>query len=89
MKILSILDKGNIRILLYLYDKEARYSELLKNVVTVRSTLSYMLVELMEEKLINRRVLDTQPIQVKYFLTEKGRKVAECFFRIREFLMER
>lgn len=90
MKIVSILNLSNVKVLLYLYyndDNDARFSELLKYVIPIRSTLSYILIELLEEGLINRTVINSRPIQVKYSLTERGRQVAECFIKLRNILL--
>jgi len=91
MKVGSILNTGNVRVLLYLYnnDKKARYSELLREVIVVRSTLAYVLSELEEEELIKRKVINTKPIQVVYSLTEKGEKIAKHFLEIRNILREK
>ncbi len=91
MKISAILNSPNVKILLYLYDscrcEGARFSELLKNVVVVRSTLAYTLAELEDEGLVYRKVISSKPIQVRYLLTDKGMAVAECFARIRSAMM--
>ena len=90
MKIKSILKRGNIRILIYLHKKngKARYSELLKNVIIVRSTLTYTLTELEKEELIKREITTTKPIKVHYTLTEKGRKIAKLLTQINQILTE-
>ena len=88
MKISSILDLYSVKILLYLLQGEARYSELLKDIVSTKSTLSYTLADLIEENLINRIVIKSRPIQVKYVLTEKGYKVAQHFLQLKYILYE-
>jgi len=88
MKIESILNISNVKILLYLYNsnREARYSELLREIAMARSTLAYVLSELEEEKLIKRKVISTKPIQVLYSLTKKGEEIARHFLQILDIL---
>ena len=89
MKISSILNISNVKVLIYLYEREARYSELLKEVVPVRSTLSYVLSELMDEGLVERTVVTAKPVRIKYSLTDRGRRVAECLMLLRNLVLSR
>ena len=63
--------------MLFLHQKgEARHAELSK-ILTSRGTLSLNLKDLEKEGLIQRKVLDTKPIQSLYSLTEKGKTIAK------------
>ena len=73
MKISEVLKSPSIKILLFLYDKgEVRYSDLV-DLVKSRGTLSLNLKDLDEDKLIERKIVATKPIQAYYSLTEKGK----------------
>jgi DNA-binding HxlR family transcriptional regulator len=79
---------SDIRILLYLNDKqEARYSELLKNVVTTRSVLSTALQDLRKRKLVDRAVDSTSTIQSRYRLTDKGTKLVQLLINIQKLIL--
>lgn len=70
---------------MYLNDNpEARYSELLKNVVTTRSVLSTALQDLRKRKLVDRTVDSTSIIQSKYKLTDKGSKLIQLLINIQK-----
>jgi DNA-binding HxlR family transcriptional regulator len=79
---------SDIRILLYLNDKqEARYSELLKNVVVTRSVLSTALQDLRKRKLVDRTVDTTSDIQSRYRLTGKGSKLVQLLINIQKLTL--
>jgi len=79
---------SDIRILLYLNDKqEARYSELLKNVVTTRSVLSTALQDLRKRKLVDRIVESKDTIQSRYKLTDKGTKLVQQLIAIQKLVL--
>jgi len=79
---------SDIRILLYLNEKqEARYSELLKNVVVTRSVLSTSLQDLRKRKLVDRTVDTTSTIQSKYRLTDKGSKIVQLLINIQKLIL--
>lgn len=62
--------------MLYLYQKgEARHAELSKLIIS-RGTLSLSLKDLENEEIVQRKILDTKPIQSIYSLTEKGKAIA-------------
>lgn len=68
---------ASVQILLYLFRKgEVRHSEL-SDMMKSRGTLSLSLKDLQEEGLVQRKVIDTKPIQSLYSLTEKGAVVAK------------
>ena len=68
---------ASVQILLYLFRKgEVRHSEL-SDMMKSRGTLSLSLKDLQEEGLVQRKVIDTKPIQSLYSLTEKSAVVAK------------
>jgi DNA-binding HxlR family transcriptional regulator len=86
MKISSLLQTPSVKILLFLHEKgEVRYADLTK-LIASRGTLSLNIKELEEEELIQRRVVTTKPIQAHYSLTDKGRKIATYFDKIKKTL---
>lgn len=75
MRLRAILDLSTVRILLRLLDDgEARYTDLSK-MISSRGTLSLSLKELEQDRLIQRRVVATRPIQTYYSLTDLGTTV--------------
>jgi len=79
---------SDIRILLYLNDKqEARYSELLKNVVTTRSVLSTALQDLRKRKLVDRTVESKDTIQSRYKLTDRGIKLVQLLVNLQKIIL--
>jgi DNA-binding HxlR family transcriptional regulator len=86
LKIFSLLQTPCVKILLFLYEKgEVRYSDL-TGFIASRGTLSLNIKELEEERLIQRRVVTTKPIQAHYSLTDKGREIATHFDKIKKAL---
>ena len=86
VKISKIIEIPSIRMLLFLHEKrEVRYTDLTK-LISSRGTLALTLNELDEEKLIQRRVVTTKPIQSYYSLTMKGEKVAKQLNEIKQIL---
>jgi len=81
--------KGATQIILFLSSKgKARYSEIKKQryVIGDRS-LSRILKELQENKLINREALATFPVSTSYSLTEKGKIVAKHLNELKDLLL--
>lgn len=73
---------------MYLNDKrEARYSELLRNVVPTRSVLSTSLQDLRRRKLVDRTVDSSSTIQSRYKLTDKGTKVVQLLINIQKLVL--
>lgn len=73
---------------MYLNDKqEARYSELLKHVVTTRSVLSTSLQDLRKRKLVDRTVESKDVIQSKYKLSDKGTKLVQQLISIQKLVL--
>lgn len=77
LKVSQIMKIPSVRIMLFLYQKsQARHAELSK-LITSRGTLSLSLKDLEKEELIQRKILDTKPLQSIYSLTEKGKAIAK------------
>ena len=73
---------------MYLNDnQEARYSELLKNVIQTRSVLSTSLQDLRRRKLVDRMVDSTSTIQSRYRLTDKGTKLIQLLINIQKLVL--
>ena len=86
VKISALLETQSVRILLFLHEKgEVRYTDLTK-LIASRGTLSIIVKELEEEKLIQRRVVTTKPIQAHYSLTDRGREIASLLSKIEKIL---
>lgn len=84
----EFFDTSDIKILFYLHDNnEARYSELLRNVVQTRSVLSTSLQDLRKRGLIDRMVEPTTPVQTKYRLTDKGLKLVQLLVKVQKLLL--
>jgi DNA-binding HxlR family transcriptional regulator len=60
----------------------------LADLIVSRGTLSLNLKELEEERLIQRRVITTKPIQAYYSLTEKGKEIAEKLDKIKKSISQ-
>jgi len=86
VKISAILGMPSVKILLFMLEKgEVRYTDL-ADLFTSRGTLSLNLKDLEEEKLIQRRVVASKPIQAYYSLTEKGKEIAKRMNEIKKTL---
>jgi len=86
VKISAILEAPSVRTLLFMLEKgEVRYSDL-ADLFTSRGTLSLNLKDLEEEKLIQRRIVASKPIQAYYSLTDKGKEVAKRLNEMRRLL---
>jgi len=87
LKVKGVIDAATIRILLHLSEMgDARYSELKEEVTRSRSTLALALRELQEERLIEREVVDTRPVQTRYSLTGLGAEVAGHLSEIKRLI---
>jgi len=88
MKMKAVLKISTIKVLLYLFEKnKARYSEL-HEAIQSRSTLSLALRDLQDDQLIERRVIDSRPVQTRYTLTDEGNKVAEHLSAVKLILSD-
>jgi DNA-binding HxlR family transcriptional regulator len=72
--------------MLFLCEKgEVRHAELSELIVS-RGTLSLSLKDLEEEGLVQRKIIDSKPIQSLYSLTEKGLLIAKQLTEVKHFL---
>jgi DNA-binding HxlR family transcriptional regulator len=84
LKISKILEIPSVKILLFIREKgEVRFTDLAK-LIASRGALSANMKALEKEKLLNRRVVTSKPIQTHYSLTEKGQIIAKNFSEVRE-----
>ena len=82
MKMLG--NQWNMIAIRYLHDEPMRYNQLRRAMGNVSSkTLSRSLKHLVDEEIVERRVLATSPVSVEYSLTERGRELSEslCVMR--------
>ncbi len=86
LKISQIIKVPTVRIMLCLYQKgELRHAQLSK-LTASRGTLSLSLRELEQDGLIQRKIIDTKPIQSIYSLTEKGKTIAKQLNQIQQLI---
>jgi DNA-binding HxlR family transcriptional regulator len=91
MKMNNLCKSSSVRVLLYLLEKHspegsARYTQLLNSVGLSRGGLAIALKDLELEKMVERRVKPTKPIQTLYSLTEKGVEISEHLMAIRRLI---
>jgi len=87
LKMKAVIDTATIKILLHLFERDnARYSELLEEVIQRRSTLALALRDLQEEQLVGREVMDARPVQTRYSLTSRGEEVAKHLSAIKNLI---
>ena len=86
MKISAILEAPSVKIILFMLERgEVRYTDL-ADLFTSRGTLSLNLKDLEEEKLMQRRVVTSKPIQAYYSLTDRGRETAKRLSEMKKAL---
>lgn len=86
MRITQITKIPTVRIMLSLYKNgEARHAQL-SRLTASRGTLSLSLRELEKDGLVQRKILDTKPLQSIYSLTEKGNDIAKQFSEIERLI---
>ena len=87
MKVSSLLENPTVKLMRFLLKrKEARYSEMLRQLVS-RGTLTLALKELEGEGLISRRVsVNAKPAQAYYSLSEKGLKLVGLLVEARKLV---
>ena len=84
LKISQLIKTPTVRILLGLYQNgDLRHAQIAQ-LTTSRGTLSLSLRELEQEGLIQRKLLDTKPLQSIYSLTEKGKTIAQQLTQIQQ-----
>jgi len=86
VKLAKVLSLPNVRIILYLGERgEVRYSQLSK-LISSRGALSNAFRELDAEKLIQRRIEQTRPIQAFYSLTKRGKELGLELLKMKKML---
>jgi len=89
MRIDALFKLSTVKVLLALLEAGSmRYSELLDRVIQSRSTLALALRDAQKDRLIERTVEDTRPVQTRYSLTVRGREVAEHLIQIRKVVLK-
>lgn len=81
--------KWNIQIIKGLFCDCKHFKDFLEHHPTLSSkVLSERLKELEQEGIIERKVLNTIPVQTEYHLTEKGRSLNRVMFELFNFALE-
>jgi DNA-binding HxlR family transcriptional regulator len=82
-------NQWNMIAIRYLHDEPMRYNQLRRAMGNISSkTLSRSLKHLMDEEIVERRVLATSPISVEYSLTERGRELSESLYGMKSWGMK-
>lgn len=82
----NIGGEWNFIIIRYLDEKPMGFNEILKSVRGLNSkTLSRVLKNLQSAEIVERTIISTQPFQVQYSLTEKGRSLDPVFEALRQW----
>ncbi len=85
MKIRDILTIPSLVILLYIHEKgEVRYGDLTRKIES-RGTLSKSLKDLMDDGLVDKKVVKGKPIKSFYLLTSKRKETAKRLYDISKF----
>ena len=83
----NLFELSDTKILIYVKARgKARYSDLLDEVISSRSTLASSLSQLQRAGLLSRTVRNTRPVQTEYTLTEKGVRFVDLLTDIKELL---
>ena len=91
-KLLALLNKSKLLHILYLLDakqRPMRFTELKQRVDSSSTTITRRLVELENNGLITRTVLDTHPNAVQYSLTEDAKCLAPSIQSMYDWVVER
>jgi DNA-binding HxlR family transcriptional regulator len=84
MKMLG--NQWNMIAIRYLHDEPMKYNQLRRAMGNVSSkTLSRSLKHLVEEEIVQRKVLETAPISVEYSLTERGRELSDALYGMKSW----
>jgi DNA-binding HxlR family transcriptional regulator len=84
MKMLG--NQWNMIAIRYLHDEPMKYNQLRRAMGNVSSkTLSRSLKHLVEENIVQRKVLETAPISVEYSLTERGRELSDALYGMKSW----
>ncbi|EQD42489.1 transcription regulator, partial [mine drainage metagenome] len=85
----NIGGEWNFIIIRYLNEKPMGFNEILKSVRGLNSkTLSRVLKNLQAAEIVERTIINTQPFQVQYSLTEKGKSLDPVFDALRQWGMK-
>ncbi len=85
----NIGGEWNFIIIRYLNEKPMGFNEILKSVQGLNSkTLSRVLKNLQAAEIVERAIISTQPFQVQYSLTEKGKSLDPVFEALRQWGMK-
>jgi DNA-binding HxlR family transcriptional regulator len=72
----------SVRILIFIYDKgEVRYTDLTKKIES-RGTLSKSMRDLIDEGLVDKKIVKGKPIKSFYTLTSNGKEIAKRMYDI-------
>ncbi len=72
----KIGNQWRLIVIRYLLERPMRFNELMRVACNIDpKTLSRVLKYLTDEKIVERKVLDTAPFAVQYSLTEKGKQI--------------
>ena len=91
-KLLALLNKSKLLHILYLLNtkqRPMRFSEIKRRVDSSSTTITRRLVELEENGLVTRSVLDTFPTTVEYMLTEDAQHLAPSIQSMYDWVVER
>lgn len=91
-KLLALLNKSKLLHILYLLNakqRPMRFTELKQRVDSSSTTITRRLVELENNGLITRTVLDTHPKAVEYNLTEDAQCLAPSIQSMYDWVVER
>ena len=83
----ALFEHSDVKVLFYLSDHGVlRYTELLRGIGLTRGALAVALKDLRRRKLLQRDVESTTPVQTKYRLTDKGRRLVIILREIKNLL---
>jgi DNA-binding HxlR family transcriptional regulator len=84
MKMLG--NQWNMIAIRYLHDEPLKFNQLRRAMGNVSSkTLSRSLKHLVNEEIVERRVLETSPISVEYSLTRRGRELSDALYGMKSW----
>lgn len=76
-------NQWNMIAIRYLLDEPMKYNQLRHAMGNVSSkTLSRSLKHLVQQEIVERRVLDTSPISVEYSLTQRGKELRAAIYEM-------
>lgn len=79
-------NQWNMIAIRYLLDEPMKYNQLRRAMGNVSSkTLSRSLKHLVQQEIVERRVLDTSPISVEYSLTQRGKELRTAIYEMNKW----